>query len=519
MPFIIGGVPVNLSWLFPSAFVSLLCIVISAIIWKRRRLPVARTFYWVLLFVFIWSISRFIVMLFDDQETRVLVSKFQYIGMAFLPVAWLVFSLTATGNGHSLGRNRILLLSLLPMLTVLLAWTNEHHQLIWKSLMFSKGRVIAENGLWFAVHIAWSYLLILGATALAAIEYFRHPAYKPELIAIILAPLMTLFANFNNLVKWVDFGTPDTVSIAFSGSLLLFLWVVFKAHYLQLVPMARAMLIENMPDSVVVLNGEYRIVDANPAAMDLFGTYKRDIIGERFSDLLGDAGKTRCLVEGRCTELNIQGKDFQALNASVSVTPSRVDGYLIVFRDITELKSVQNNLEQATQDLQRANTELRELANTDGLTGLPNRRCFFDRFSLELSRMNRTGHRLCVLIVDLDHFKQINDNHGHARGDAVLRRVANIMESSIRKNDILGRLGGEEFGCVLPETDIEDAEIFASRLREAIQNSHGRDEVPVTASMGLTQAIPGMSMDSIIEKADAALYQSKEAGRNCVTVR
>ena len=508
----------NLAWLLPSAFVSLLCIVMAAIIWKRRKLPVARAFYWVLLFVFIWSISRFIVVQLDEQDTRILVSKFQYIGMAFLPVAWLVFSLTATRNTHFLSRGRVLVLSLLPIVTVSLAWTNEHHHLIWKQLSFNEGSVIPQNGMWFAVHIAWSYLLILGATSLAAIEYFRHPAYKAELIAIVLAPLMGLFANFNNLVKWIDFGTPDTVSIAFSGALLLFLWVVFKENYLQLVPMARTMLIENMPDSIVVLNDERRIVDANPAAMHLFDTKRQNIIGEPFSHIIGDAGISKCLIEGKCIELAIRGRDFQALNTSISATHDRVDGYLIVLRDITELKKVQNHLEKATHELQQANAELQELANTDGLTGLPNRRCFFDRFSLELSRMDRTGHGLCVLILDLDHFKQINDTHGHAEGDNVLRCVANILQSSIRKNDILGRLGGEEFGVVLPDTDIEGARIFAERLRETIQVNHAGHKAAATVSIGLTQAKPGMDMKTILQKADEALYRSKDTGRNKVTI-
>jgi len=509
---------IQIPGILPSAVASLICLLLAAMVWKRRRLPVARTFYWVLSCIFIWVFSRLAVIVLESYEAKLLVSKFQYIGIAFLSPAWLAFSLSAVKHTRYLTRTNILLASAIPAVTVLLAMTNEYHYLLWKSISFEGARVIAEHGGWFAVHIAYSYALIAVATLLAAVEYFRHPRYKTELIAILVAPLTVLFANFNNLIGWLGFGGIDTVSIAFSVSSLLFFWVVLKDNYLQLVPVARAALVENMQDPIVVLDDECHVIDANPSAMKLFGAGKGNLIGERFDAIVTDERSFRNLLEQESTELEIGGREFQALNTRISISEGNVTGAVIVMRDITELKITQEKLKETSRDLQKANKELLELANSDGLTGIANRRSFFQQFTRALSLKERAGTELCMLILDLDHFKKINDEHGHTAGDAVLKRVAGVLKETARKHDIVGRLGGEEFGVVFPDTDIAGARVFAERLRANIECSHDGADVPVTASMGLSAVGPGMTAEEAFERADKALYESKEKGRNRITV-
>ncbi len=508
----------HLPGILPSAIASSVCLLLAAVIWKCRKLPVARAFYWVLLFIFIWVFSRFVIILLDSDGMRLLVSKLQYVGIAFLPLAWLLFSLSAIKYKQYPGRKKILLMSVVPSITVLLALSNEYHHLIWQQISFDQHRVVAEHGGWFMVHIAYSYTLIAISATLAAIEYIQHPGYKTELIAIILAPLTVLFANLNNLIGWLDFGGADTVSIAFSISSLLFFWVVLRDNYLQLVPVARAVLVENMQDAIVVLDEESHIIDANPSAIRLFNAGGRHIIGERFGDIVTDSCMFKSLVESKSSELVVGDRYLQALNTRISISAGEVTGSVIVMRDITELKVTQKKLNETTRALQEANAELQVLANTDGLTGIPNRRFFFEQFATALSRQERTGGELCLLILDLDHFKRINDRYGHSAGDAVLRRVANLLKNTTRKHDIVGRLGGEEFGVIFTDTDIEGASDFAGRLRIAIQNSHADGEVAVTASMGLTSAQADMAVTEIFDKADTALYRSKEEGRNRVTI-
>ena len=175
---------------------------------------------------------------------------------------------------------------------------------------------------------------------------------------------------------------------------------------------------------------------------------------------------------------------------------------------------------QDISDAKAMELELRRLATTDTLTGLPNRRSFIERMEQELSRFQRNGEPTAVLMLDLDHFKQINDRYGHAHGDAVLRHFASLVNESLRKMDMVGRLGGEEFAILMPDTDLDGARLFAERLRKRLEQSpcpSEQGEISVTVSIGLTLfADQDLSYDPALARADEALYRAKELGRNRV---
>jgi diguanylate cyclase (GGDEF)-like protein len=162
--------------------------------------------------------------------------------------------------------------------------------------------------------------------------------------------------------------------------------------------------------------------------------------------------------------------------------------------------------------------QIREMATTDTLTGLYNRRQFYTMAEIELARSTRYNKPMTIMVIDLDHFKKVNDTYGHAAGDITLRNIARLCQLVLRKIDLVGRLGGEEFGVLLPETSLKDALIAAERLRETIANTtieFKGDEIAVTASIGAAQSF-GLddTLEAILERADYALYEAKEAGRN-----
>lgn len=179
-------------------------------------------------------------------------------------------------------------------------------------------------------------------------------------------------------------------------------------------------------------------------------------------------------------------------------------GHLWLYRDITERKARE--------------LELHRLATTDILTGLPNRRYFLERLEQEFARVRRFGTPAALLMVDIDHFKQVNDRHGHAMGDAALRHFADIVTGSLRKIDLLGRLGGEEFAALLPGTDADGARLLAERLRLKIASSPctlGAAQVEISISIGITLLHPAdAGCDWPLARADAALYRAKQGGRN-----
>ena len=162
--------------------------------------------------------------------------------------------------------------------------------------------------------------------------------------------------------------------------------------------------------------------------------------------------------------------------------------------------------------------DLRVLASTDPLTGLINRRGFMDRFSHELLRSRRHGPAPTLLILDIDHFKKINDKHGHPAGDAVLAHLAHLLKSSLRNVDIVGRIGGEEFAVVLVETNAETGQPVIDRLLDRIRETTVilADGTPLhfTASIGSTEILWGDTIDTAIQRADEALYTAKNGGRN-----
>ena len=161
------------------------------------------------------------------------------------------------------------------------------------------------------------------------------------------------------------------------------------------------------------------------------------------------------------------------------------------------------------------------LAATDPLTSLPNRRFFDELCQLDLNRFLRFGGVSSLLMIDLDHFKSINDTHGHAAGDEVLRRVSELGKSVIRTGDLLARWGGEEFVCLLPGTDEAGATIIAEKLRSAVEVSEivvAGKTIQVTASVGVsTFDKEDQNVDRVLLRADKALYRAKREGRNRVS--
>jgi diguanylate cyclase (GGDEF)-like protein len=192
-----------------------------------------------------------------------------------------------------------------------------------------------------------------------------------------------------------------------------------------------------------------------------------------------------------------------------------------VRRQRSVLEKQRAHLESTNEQLERAMHSLEEIAVRDQLTGLFNRRHFIERLAGELARADRTGQGFHLALVDLDHFKTINDNFGHNAGDEVLKNFARVARDSLRKSDLLARYGGEEFIILFPDGDIEAITAVMERLREAFGScEHGKDlgDLRITLSAGITSWRPHDSVETITERADEALYKAKEKGRNRIQV-
>jgi diguanylate cyclase (GGDEF)-like protein len=179
-------------------------------------------------------------------------------------------------------------------------------------------------------------------------------------------------------------------------------------------------------------------------------------------------------------------------------------------------------IKELTDQIQSANEKLAELAATDPLTQLRNRRVVYEQLEREFARARRYKHPLAVFMMDIDHFKSVNDTHGHGVGDEVLRVVARVLRRSTRETDMPGRYGGEEFIVLAPETSAADARVVAERIRANVQaDTEAAAGIPtVTISIGIasTEATAATTFEDVIHLADEALYAAKKRGRNRVVV-
>jgi len=177
---------------------------------------------------------------------------------------------------------------------------------------------------------------------------------------------------------------------------------------------------------------------------------------------------------------------------------------------------------QSALRLKKNQDQLKELAMKDGLTGLYNHALLVELFEKELAKQQRINGVITFVMIDIDHFKRINDTYGHIAGNIVLKEVANILRSSVRKGDIVGRYGGEEFSLVLPETDKQDALRMCERIRDNIKeqsfNIGSEESIHITVSIGIfhNDSKDRMTGSEIIRKSDERLYEAKANGRNRV---
>ena len=185
------------------------------------------------------------------------------------------------------------------------------------------------------------------------------------------------------------------------------------------------------------------------------------------------------------------------------------------------IQRIRAKLQQQREALAQALEVNRELATRDELTGLINRRAMLDLMALEHSRSLRSGRPLLLAQLDIDHFKPINDQHGHATGDRALQAFAGTVRASVRDTDVLARWGGEEFVLMLTDTSADHARELLERIRQAVQAleiAHSAGSLQLTVSIGLAQHLPGDTVEHTLERADQALYRAKALGRNRVVV-
>lgn len=394
-----------------------------------------------------------------------------------------------------------------------LSITNHLHQMMW-TVTRVNGNDIQVMGKLFPIQIGFTYLLTFASLVFLIRAYFLSSGLLRRqtvllLVGILIPVLVSIAADVFgwNPLPYIDEPALSIVfTVGFFGSATL----QFNSFYL--LPMASDVIIKNMQDGVLVTDNEGLIIFSNLAAQQVLGKTEAMVNGQPADIILADwLPEALYAWNDRKTEVQlIVGQvDAQYFRLKISPISGNSDDV------IGTLLTLNNNTDQKNYE-----KRLTELAICDPLTGSYNRRYFYEMAHTYFHQMQRSASPLIILMIDLDHFKNINDIYGHARGDLVLQKVAAVCKKQVRNQDIFSRYGGEEFILAMPETSLQNGLLVAERLRRSIYAlSAELDGLPVTASIGVveTSGELELTLDALINRADKAMYSSKQAGRNRVT--
>ncbi|MCG8588229.1 MAG: diguanylate cyclase [Proteobacteria bacterium] len=509
----------------PALVATLLCLGTLPWVWRRRASPGGLAYVGLLICLTTWAGLEVVGAAVLAPEAKLLLARIQFLGVATTPVAFLIFALSYNGWQAWLRRPWAGLLFAIPLVTIAFVLTDDLHGLVWSEISGQRAElplVVITRGPWFPVHTVYSYALVAGSVLLTLWRLVHAPHHRTQLACVATAPAIVLAFNAAYLSGRNPLGDLDPTPLSFAIGAAILGFALFRYRLFDVVPVARTTLFDAMADAVIVIDEQARVADLNTSARALVQGESK-VIGSSVRDLVPGVDALLALGEDdERRELRIKTADqTRVFEARVALLAAPTAGRLLVLRDVSARKQAEEALFAVQEELRRANQELERLANTDELTGLASRRSFSLRLEEEVERARRHNHMLGLLLVDADHFKDVNDTHGHAIGDRVLSDIADVIRDIVRRTDVAARLGGEEFVVLLPETDPAGVQVLADRLRIGVASRPFLDArgepFEVTVSIGAAaRASRGESAATLLARADAALYRAKDAGRNCV---
>lgn len=492
----------------------------------------------------IWSFSYAMITLAESMELKLLWLKFENIGILTVPIFWFFFAVRYNRLDRWLNPYTAWLFFVIPGVSLVFLFSERWFHLYYASVnqvSAAIGPLVVERGPWYVVALFYAYFISLATIGLLirrAIQY--RNIYRRQMYILIVAALIPILTNIvYQLALSVSpnlFLRIDLTPISFTATAVLIAVGVFEFRIFDLIPIARYNVLEHIPEMVFVIDANDNVVDVNAAAQRALSKRMDDIIGHApfevfsawplFLQYFLSANETH-------TEIQIPGdpaaRTLEVTTIVLHNSSKQLEGRVIVAHDITEHKRLERKLKFANEalvdqlnEIDKLRAELQEQTTRDPLTNVYNRRYMNEFLPLEIARAEREGIPLSVVIIDADNFKEFNDTYGHKCGDIILQEIATFLVQQTRRSDMVCRFGGEEFVVLMTGASLE----IACQRAESWRLDFSRiaieyDEVKVCATFSAgVAAFPqhGLTDDAILQAADRALYQSKAAGKNQVTM-
>ena len=493
-----------------SAVASLASLIIGI---YARNAPKALYFTYLTLAIFIVNSAVLFEITASSFSSALIAVQAQYCGSSFIAPFFLLATLDYCEK--KLKEYQLVLLFFIPVLTLLLVLTYPLNGIYYKSLVFTTGsalpHMVVNGSVFYYVYMVYSLLLAL-ASNVVLLYHYRHRSrdiiIKRQTLTVITAtvwPMLSVIFNTFN-IGGLDL---DTTAIALCMTCLLLSYLVIKLGIYRIGPIARAQIVETMSDGFILIDMQGTFIDANSAAKRILPQLAKTSIGMKVAKIEGIAWLSDS-ADKRKNEFSVQGPNRVNKHYRLSETEishNKASCRCIMIYDVTEVKHLLD--------------EVSLLAEQDALTGLINRGSLYRRGEPLFNKIAASGGGACMLMLDLDFFKNVNDNYGHVKGDEVLKAIADLLSSSFRVTDLVARYGGEEFCIFLPHFTKNTALNIAEKLRQSTEKlsfSSGGSIFHITLSIGLAVYDPARHalLEDLISAADAALYAAKNAGRNTV---
>lgn len=443
-------------------------------------------------------------------------NSIQYLGLPFFSPLGLLFVMRYVGM--KVTKKKCIAFLSLPFVTWLMVVTNDLHHLHYRVVeidpVLGAPYIYQEIGSWYVVHGIYMFSCMFVAFLLL-ISPWKETAsvYRPQLIALMCGQLVPMLTAFLYLMGWTPQGI-DPVPMVIWLSSLFYLWSINSSRLFLITPVAKDAIFNSINDGVIVLNESRQLIEYNQACRRMLPELNESMLGWDFGKVWNIFSENpfplqiehMLLDQGATREIDYGGRVYQ-VRTSLLEQAGESRGCLLIFTEITELKKLQEKLEY--------------LAFHDELTQIYNRRAFLQQCGLEYTAAKNESALFTVVLMDIDHFKRVNDTYGHHVGDQLLVHAVNVFQSQLREDHLFARYGGEEFIVALKGYSLPDAKLLGEQLRSSLEKQPifiEQELVTVTLSVGIAETEKEEKLEQLLNKADKALYSAKQGGRNQVCI-